>query len=371
MSGFAAFNYVRQNSPSGGTSSNSCSNGASNFPSCNVCPSGQTYDALTSKCYIGDFEISATQFPSSTPAGTVIQSTVTITPTNGFTGNPAIGWTGSGISVCDIRLPPLAPSNSAIITCGGEIAFWSPRPGAYSLTVTGTFGSLSHSANLSFSFFTPSCSNGATNYPQCTTFTTVTTVTCAPTTITAKLTSSSCTATVSSTLSPASGKVTFTFSQTWAIDVTTCTIGNQNTSCSCVLSGGSCTVKSVTDFGICTSSFTVYAQYDGDTHHQSSSGQFTLDVACPPSTVTVSGFASVSSGNTPYQIQFVNASGVGYTAAVNNGGTNSGSYSISLPNLQTYQVTVYYNSLFGTRTCSGGTLNLQSATNALTVSYSC
>lgn len=254
------------------------------------------------------------------PVGTVIQSTVTITPINGFSGNPNIGWTGSGVSVCDIRLPPMVANNTALITCGGEIAFWSPAPGYYSLTVTGTFGSLFHSTDLSFSFVAPPCTNGATNYPQCTSFTTVSSMTCSPTTITAKVTGSSCITTVSSAHSPASGTITFTFSQTWGVG-NICTVASPSTSCNCTLNSGSCAI-SVTDFGSCASSFTVYAQYDGDTNHQVSSTQFTLSVQCPPSTVTVSGTAGVFGVGRAYQIQFVSG-GLTYTAMVNGAGAGA------------------------------------------------
>jgi hypothetical protein len=147
---------------------------------------------------------------------------------------------------------------------------------------------------------------------------------------------------------------------------------NTNTSCSCVLSSGSCTIKSVTDVGSCTSNFTVYAQYNGDASHQGSSGQFTLDVQCPPSSVTVSGTAGVYGIGVAYRIGFVDTvTGIGYTAVVYNAGPGtSGTYSISLPNLASYFVTVYYSaSTNGSTAC--GTLNLQSTVDTLTANYKC
>ncbi len=370
VSGFAAFNYL-QNSPLR-TSSNTCSNGATNYPACDICPSGKTYYQF--KCYGGDFEISATPFPSSTPVGTVIQSTVTVSPTNGFSGSPTIGWTGSGISVCDIRLPPLVASNTAIITCGGEIAFSNPPPGYYSLTVTGTFGSLSHSINLSFSFFTPTCSNGATNYPNCTTFRTTTSVTCTPTTIMShQLISSSCTVTVTATVAaPPTGTVDFTASYSWY--ASSCYQGSTSACQLTPLSGGYSSQFTLTGVSVQENkgSLTVYAHYNGDNSHLPSDGQFVLTVVSPPATVNVSGTASVSSGNTPYDIQFTNASGVGFITAVNSGGSSSGSYNINLPNLGTYAITIFYSSIFGPKTCTVGTyLYLQSTTGTLIANYSC
>jgi hypothetical protein len=364
VSGFAAFNYL--GSPFG-SGNKPCSNGATDYPSCTICPSGQTYSA--SKCYSGDFEISATQFPSSTPAGTVIQSTVTITPTNGFTGSPSINWVGSGISVCDIRLPPLVSNNTATITCGGEIAFWNPAPGSYSLTVKGTFGRLSHSASLSFSFFTPSCSNGATNYPQCTVFSTTTSVTCSPTSIMSHdLITSSCTVTVATTVAaPPTGTVDFTASYSWYAD--SCYQGSTSACQLTPLSGGYSSQFVLTGIGVNSNNgnLVVSTNYSGDNSHKSSSGQFTLTVVSPPSTVTVSGTASTSFGTTPYDIQFTNASGIGFIASV-----NSGSYSITIPNFETYKITIFYSSIAGTGTCSvSDLLYLQTAPNTLTKDYSC
>jgi hypothetical protein len=168
--------------------------------------------------------------------------------------------------------------------------------------------------------------------------------------------------------------VTFTFSQTWAVDSTTCTranpYANSNTSCSCVLSSRSCRIDSVRDEGRCTSNFVVSAQYNGDSNHEGSSSQFAINVNCPPSTVTVSGTAGVGGVGVAYQIGFVNtATGIGLTTVVHGAGSgSSGTYSISLPNLATYSVTVYYSAIInGASSC--GTLSLQSDSTSVTANY--
>jgi hypothetical protein len=167
--------------------------------------------------------------------------------------------------------------------------------------------------------------------------------------------------------------VTFTFNQTWGVDSTTCSLPNPtgtNYNCSCVLTSGSCTISGVTNEGSCTSDFTVYAQYNGDTHHQGSSGQFAFKSVCPPSTVTVSGTAGVGGVGVAYQIGFVNtATGVGYTAVIYGAGSGtSGTYSISLPNLASYTVTVYYHAILnGTSSC--GSLNLYSTSSTFVANY--
>jgi hypothetical protein len=114
---------------------------------------------------------------------------------------------------------------------------------------------------------------------------------------------------------------------------------------------------------------TIYAEYGGDSAHSHSTGSVSLTVVEPPETVTVSGSVStVGAGTSPYQIQFVDyATGVGYTTAV-----TSGSYSISLTNLRTYNVVVYWTGALGSSgSCSGGTLDLQSSTTYWYANYRC
>jgi hypothetical protein len=126
----------------------------------------------------------------------------------------------------------------------------------------------------------------------------------------------------------------------------------------------------VKDEGECTSNLVVSAQYNGDTNHQGSSSQFSINVMCPPSTVTVSGTAGVGGVGVAYQIGFVNTStGIGYTTVVHGAGSGtSGTYSISLSNLATYSVTVYYSALInGASSC--GTLSLQSASASVYSNY--
>jgi len=117
---------------------------------------------------------------------------------------------------------------------------------------------------------------------------------------------------------------------------------------------------------------TIHAGYGGDATHESSIGNFNLDVVNLPSTVTVSGTAGVFGVGVAYQIGFVNTvTGVGYTAVVTGAGAGtSGDYTIILPNLATYSVTVYYKAVTnGSTAC--GTLTVQTAADALTANYKC
>jgi hypothetical protein len=102
---------------------------------------------------------------------------------------------------------------------------------------------------------------------------------------------------------------------------------------------------------------TINAEYGGDSTHSSSEGSFAATVNDPPSTVTVSGSVStVGAGTSPYKIEFDDIStSVGTSTLV-----NSGAYSISLTNLRTYDVIVYWTGALGSSgTCSGGTLTLR------------
>lgn len=302
VSGFATFNYLRNSSLS--TSPNTCSNGATNYPTCNNNP-----------CSNG-----ANNPPSCT----------TYSPCSNGANNP--------------------PACTTFNPCSN---------GATNPPTCNIF---------------PTCPNGATNYPSCTTFRTTTSVTCTPTTIMShQLVSSSCTVTVAATVgAPPTGTVDFTASYSWF--ASSCYQGSTAACQLTPLSGGYSSQFILTGVAVQDNrgDLTVYAHYNGDNSHLSSDGQFVLSVASPPATVTVSGTASVSSGNTPYDIQFINASGVGFITTVNSGGSTSGSYSINLPNLETYAITIYYSSIFGTKTCTVGTyLYLQSTTNTLTVNYSC
>jgi hypothetical protein len=113
----------------------------------------------------------------------------------------------------------------------------------------------------------------------------------------------------------------------------------------------------------------LYAAYGGDGTHMSSTGTFNIQVIDPPTTVTVSGSVStVGAGTSPYKIEFDDiGTVVGYSTTV-----ISGSYSISLTNLRTYNVVVFWRGALGSSgTCSGGTLDLQSSTINWYADYRC
>jgi hypothetical protein len=304
VSGFAAFNYLTQKS-----SPIACSNGATNYPSCNSCSSGQilTGGSCVSNC------------------------------TNGAT-NP--------------------PSCTSYSPCSN---------GANNPPACTTFNPCSNGAtNPPTCNIFPTCSNGATNYPQCSMFDTATTITCTPSTIeTHSLVSTSCRVTVTSTHAPTepTGSVGFTASGTtaWYANGAPCTLTLATGYTYCDITGVTTTGPSGT--------MTINAEYGGDSTHSSSGGSFDLTVNNPPSTVTVSGSVStVGAGTSPYKIEFDDVStGVGTSTLV-----SSGSYSISLTNLRTYDVIVYWTGALGSSgTCSGGTLSLQSPTVGAIADYRC
>ncbi len=256
--------------------SSTCSNGATNYPSCNTCASGQSFvsGSCVSNC------------------------------TNGATNPPA---------------------------CSNNV-----------------------------------CNNGATNYPTCTVFQTTTTLTCNPSTVRVNLTETSCTVTVSDTTIP-----------TGIVGIS-CTgrPGRAYGDCSTTPSG-SCSLSGVSGYSstciftaIATGPGTseiIYANYQGDSTHLSSSGQFTLTVTPPPTTVTVTGTATVIGVATATQIDFINtSSGLTYTALI-----YSGSYTITLTNFQSYNVILHWRvlGLSGTTVC--GTLDLHSYADTWYANYRC
>jgi hypothetical protein len=266
VSGFAALNYLKQN-PSSPTSNNSCSNGATNYPSCN-----------SNTCTNG-----ATNPPSCTSNSSC---------SNGATNPPS----------CD------------------QI---------------------------------PGCSNGATNYPQCTTFRTTTSLTCTPSTIMSSfLITSDCTVTVTSTAAaPASGDVGLTANYAWYF-------GTILTPPPCVLSplsGGYSASCSITNVRVQDNqgSLIITGAYSGDNSHLRSTGQFTLGVSSPPQQSTVSGVAlhycSFCLTPTTTSVVFVSQS----TSQTYTANASNGDYSITLPNLQVYSVTINYSDLLGSHSCNG------------------
>lgn len=215
------------------------------------------------------------------------------------------------------------------------------------------------------------CSNGATNYPTCTIFNTTTSLSCSPTSIMShQLNSSACIVTVTATVAaPPTGTVDFRASYSWFAN--SCYQGS-TMACQLVpLSGGYSSQFTLSGVSVQDNkgSLTVYAHYNGDNSHLTSDGQFTLSVVNPPTTVTVTGTVSTAgTGTHPVKIEFVNTStGISYSAV-----PSSGSYTITLSNLQTYNVLIDWNGAFGSSgTCSAGTLDLQSSADTLYVNYRC
>jgi len=84
--------------------------------------------------------------------------------------------------------------------------------------------------------------------------------------------------------------------------------------------------------------------------------------------VNVSGtINTVGAGTTPIRVDFTSSSGSTYSAQVTNNG-----YSITLPNHDTYSVSVDYETIISsTGTCSAGSLGLNVAANYYTFNTSC
>jgi hypothetical protein len=213
------------------------------------------------------------------------------------------------------------------------------------------------------------CSNGATNYPQCSTFTTSTTVTCTQTKVVShNLNSTSCEVKVFSQAPTVStGNVGFT-----ASGVTAWYFSSSSTN-PCVLKVFSadtsyCTISGVSTVGP-SGTMILYAAYGGDGTHLSSTGTLNIQVIDPPTAVTVSGSVStVGAGTSPLKIEFDDISTGGGTSTT----VSSGSYSISLANLTTYNVIVFWTGVLGSSgTCNGGTLTLQSPNANWSANYSC
>src|SRR6266699_3170249 len=91
-----------------------------------------------------DFTISATS-PSAVNAGQSTTSTITIAPLNGFTGTVSLSDSApSGLTCGTISPTSLPGSGTATVSCSANAG------GTYALTVTGTSGSLTHSAVATF-----------------------------------------------------------------------------------------------------------------------------------------------------------------------------------------------------------------------------
>src|SRR5712691_4187882 len=92
-----------------------------------------------------DFQIAASP-PAAVDAGQSTTSTITITPKNGFTGTVTLSDTPLPTSLnCQPINPATLPgTGSATLSCS------SSTPAMYTVTVTGTSGSLTHTATASF-----------------------------------------------------------------------------------------------------------------------------------------------------------------------------------------------------------------------------
>ncbi|TMI55930.1 cadherin repeat domain-containing protein [Candidatus Bathyarchaeota archaeon] len=90
------------------------------------------------------FTITATS-PTSMNAGSTTSSTITLTPTNGFTGTVALtDNVPAGLSCGTITPSSLTGSGTATVTCSSSTA------STYTLTITGTGGGIIHSTTATF-----------------------------------------------------------------------------------------------------------------------------------------------------------------------------------------------------------------------------
>jgi uncharacterized membrane protein len=96
---------------------------------------------------VQDFSISATS-PTSVPTTSTATSTITIAGLNGFNGAVSLTDTVQSPLSCTVLPPTLAGSGTATLSCSSTIQ------GAFTATIAGTSGSLSHSATATFTFVT-------------------------------------------------------------------------------------------------------------------------------------------------------------------------------------------------------------------------
>ena len=95
---------------------------------------------------ISDFQIAVDPTSLTVQVGNSGTSTVTLTSINGFDGvvGLASSVSPSGLT-CNLTPPSVTGSGTSTLSCS------SPAPGSFVVTVTGTSGSLSHSATVSYS----------------------------------------------------------------------------------------------------------------------------------------------------------------------------------------------------------------------------
>src|SRR5438105_10368277 len=99
--------------------------------------------AITVGGAAADFSVTASPTSVTTTAGTAATSTITVAPTGGFTGTVALTSSISPSTGLTCTLTPssitLGASQTSTLSCNGSA-------GTYTVTITGTEGSLSHSA---------------------------------------------------------------------------------------------------------------------------------------------------------------------------------------------------------------------------------
>ncbi len=219
----------------------------------------------------------------------------------------------------------------------------------------------------------PSCSNGATNYPACTIFTTSTTLTCTRTTIMGhSLGSTSCEVRVSSqAATTATGNVGFVASLSCGATTPNCGWFGNGIPCTLTIfttDTSYCTITQVSTIEI-SGTMTLYASYGGDSTHKSSSASLELTVTAPPATITVSGTVSAQAGCMGCSATSVLFYDEG-TSQIYGARLSGDTCTISLQNLHTYCITIYWSGTFGHGGCNKN-LTLNQSTDTLTADYQC
>ncbi len=166
-----------------------------------------------------------------------------------------------------------------------------------------------------------------------------------------------------------SGQVTFTLSDPrFTLENPTCTLLGGMNSAYCMIEGRVISNLSPNQFGNLFVEMT--ANYTGDSTDQASQASLSVPIGPPPTTVTVSGKATSNTvGSHATGLEFVS----GKTGTVYKVIVKSGNYTLPLPNLQSYTVTLFYTNALGTlnRSCSAGTLLLQTQYATATENYQC
>lgn len=125
------FWYTNEYLPSSGTYNWQTQIASFKFPSCGAAPAP-------------DFSLTPTTSTQTVTQGNVANYTLDVTPLNGFTGsvNFSVGTLPLGVTAS--FNPTSSPSSTVLSLTTASAA----PPGAYTVTVTGTSGALSHSVNL-------------------------------------------------------------------------------------------------------------------------------------------------------------------------------------------------------------------------------